>query len=91
LYDDPVDDDEGPEDDDADYNALVDEFGAENVDLADYYLHRYKLFKLRRTLIELDWDDLIVFLLLEEEVGNAQAVQQLKMEQQTRNTQHGYQ
>lgn len=63
-----------------DPDDLVEEFGAENVMLAHYYLHRKRLFKLRiLTRDELESDDLVAFLLIDEEQGLYDAQEQAKM------------
>ena len=71
-------------DEELDYNALVDEFGEENVTLANYYLHRYKLLKLVPDVLDLDDDDVFVFLVLEEEFGVKQAAEAMKMKEQSK-------
>ena len=73
-----IDVDPGVETDDVD--ELIEEFGVENVQLAYYYMHRHRLFKMHILRVsDLDSNDLVAFLLIAEEQGLRDAEQQAKL------------
>ena len=84
MYDDDIEVRSEEEEEAFDYDPIVDEFGFEDTQLTNYYLHRYKLFKLVPDLVTLDSDDVLVFCIIEEEIGNRQAVEQMKLENRTK-------
>lgn len=63
-------------------NEMVEEFGWERVDLAQHFLHRYRLYKMRILRpMDLDYLDLVAFMLIEEEQSLKQTEQSAKMQQ----------
>jgi hypothetical protein len=66
-------------------DELVEEFGAENFQLANYYLHRRHLYDLHVLGVQdLEWDDLAAFFIIDEEKGLRQAEDHAKLQDKTR-------
>lgn len=68
-----------------DVDLWVEEFGWENVELAHHFLHRHRLYKMHvLKTSDLDTDDLVAFMLIEEEQGLRQAEQSAKLQDKTK-------
>lgn len=67
-----------------DVDEMVEEFGYENVQLAYYYIHRHQLFDLKILSVDdLEWDDVLAFLLVGEEKSCHEAQESARLKSQT--------
>jgi hypothetical protein len=78
--DDLVEIDTDPYSDTEDLDELVDEFGMDNVQLAYYYIHRHRLYKMHiLSVADLDETDIVGFTIIMEEQGLQEAEQSAKL------------
>lgn len=66
-----------------DHDELIEAFGYEKVAGTSYFMRRHRLFELDKSLIELDSNDVVMFLLIDEEVAKLQATKQKELQRKT--------
>lgn len=65
-------------------NELIELYGADAVELAFHYLHRYRVYKMFRAKIELNYTDIHIFFIISEEVQRKQALDMKRWEDKTK-------
>jgi hypothetical protein len=69
----------------ANMDEMITEFGYEIVELANYFFHRHRIWKMRILRVsELDSNDLVAFMLIEEEQNLKQAEDAAKLQSESK-------
>lgn len=66
-----------------DHDELIEEFGPDRVAATSFFMRRHRLFEMDNSLLDLDSNDICMFLLIDEEVAKLQAMKQKDIQRDT--------